>query len=389
MKNLLKNRLLASVACLFMGVAALATLPAIAQEEKIPPRSIQNDETAAGFDLQALIEAAKGEPPITIYSQTGKVVGEAERFSAKYGIQATGIKVELGGIEKAAREADAGNIIGDVLINEDLGAIALELIADGKFFNCVPGDIADNIAPEFQYPLQLHFGHMGWVYNNETYATCPVDNLWQLTESEFRNQVAIADPLSNSKYPAWFNMMARNDDAALRALYQERYGEALQTDEPTAAHEWVKRFAANSPKIARTDEEVSEAVGAPGQEKPAFGPTSMAKFRNIAGKGYKMALCETLRPWTLQAFPSGIAIASGSDSINTAKLFVHYLMSEEGFAEELGDGKVSSNQAMALPQDPSHVADFLDKASPYRPSDIVSNFETRMEWDDFWRLHYR
>jgi len=218
--------------CLMVGmvgvcVSTMLVVNVAAQEEKIPPRVIQSDETASGFDLQALIEAAKNESPITIYSQTGKVVGEAERFSAKYGVQATGVKVELGAIEKAAREADAGNIIGDVLINEDLGAIALELIADGKFFNWVPGDIADNIAPEFQYPLQLHFGHMGWVYNNETYDTCPVDNLWQLTEEAFRNQVAMADPLSNSKYPAWFNMMARNDDEALRMLYKERYGEDL------------------------------------------------------------------------------------------------------------------------------------------------------------------
>jgi len=370
------------------GVCLVVTLAGTAAAQEIPERVLQPDEKAEGFNLDALIEAARKEPPITIYSQTGKVVGEAERFSAKYGIQATGVKVELGAVEKVAREAEAGNVIGDVLVNEDLSGMVLELMATGKLVNWVPGDMAGTIKPEFQYPLQLHFGHFGWVYNTEVYDKCPVDNIWQLTEEDFRSRAAIADPLSNSKYPYWFNIMALNDDESFRALYKERYGKDLVTEEPTAVHEWVKRFAGNSPKIMRTDEEVSEAVGAPGQTTPSFGPMSMAKFRNNAGKGYKLALCGTIRPWTLQSFPSAIAIAAKTDSMNAAKLFVHYMFTEEGFAEELGDGKVSSNSAMPLPKDASNVATLLDKASPYRAADIGKNFETRTEWDDFWMAHY-
>ena len=370
------------------GVCLVVTLAGTAAAQEIPERVLQPAEKAEGFNLDALIEAARKEPPITIYSQTGKVVGEAERFSAKYGIQATGVKVELGAVEKVAREAEAGNVIGDVLVNEDLSGMVLELMATGKLVNWVPGDMAGTIKPEFQYPLQLHFGHFGWVYNTEVYDKCPVDNIWQLTEEDFRSRAAIADPLSNSKYPYWFNIMALNDDESFRALYKERYGKDLVTEEPTAVHEWVKRFAGNSPKIMRTDEEVSEAVGAPGQTTPSFGPMSMAKFRNNAGKGYKLALCGTIRPWTLQSFPSAIAIAAKTDSMNAAKLFVHYMFTEEGFAEELGDGKVSSNSAMPLPKDASNVATLLDKASPYRAADIGKNFETRTEWDDFWMAHY-
>jgi len=265
MSILSKKRFFLNIACLWMASMAL---PALAQEEGIPPRTIQSDETPAGFDLQALIEEARKGPPITIYDQTGKVIGGAEKFAAKYGVQATGVKIELGMVEKAAREADAGNVIGDVIVNSAVGEVVMELIADGQFFSWVPGDIAQNIDEEFQYPLQLHFGHHGWIYNDGVYDTCPVDNIWQLTETDFRGVAAMADPLAKAIYPTWFNIMARNDDEALRTLYKERYGEDLVTDEPTAAHEWVKRFAANSPKIFRTDEEVSEAIGAPGQERP-------------------------------------------------------------------------------------------------------------------------
>ena len=180
---------------------------------------------------------------------------------------------------------------------------------------------------------------MGWVYNDEKYKSCPVSNIWQLTDAQFKGRVAIADPLSNPKYPYWFNSMALNDDAALRSAYKEQFGTDLTTDQPDAAHEWVKRFAQNNPKLTQTDEEVSEAVGAPGQQDPSFGPMSMAKFRNIAQKGYHLALCDGMKPWALQSFPSAIAYAAKTESPNAAKLYIHYMLTQEGFALQLADGK--------------------------------------------------
>lgn len=359
-----------------------ATSPPLAQ------KSFQPDEEPEGFDLDALIAAARTEPGITVYDQTGKVVDTAKAFSAKYGLNATGVKVELGTIDKVLRENQSGNIIGDVVINEDLPAYAVELLDQGVLVNWVPGDMKDSIKPEDQYPLKVHYGPMGWAYNNETYSSCPVSNIWQLTDDEFDGRVAIADPLSNAKYPYWFNSMALNDDAALRTAYKELYGADLETDQPDAAHEWLKRFAQNHPKLTQTDEEVSEAVGAPGQQEPSFGPMSMAKFRNIAQKGYHLALCDGMKPWALQSFPSAIAYAAKTQSPNTAKLYIHYMLTEEGFALQLADGKPSTNSQVPAPDDPSHVRDFLDQMAPFRSADLISDYRTKSEWEDFWRSSY-
>ena len=57
----------------------------------------------AGFDLDALIAAARTEPGITVYDQTTKVVATAEAFAAEYGLEATGVKVELGAIDKVLK----------------------------------------------------------------------------------------------------------------------------------------------------------------------------------------------------------------------------------------------------------------------------------------------
>src|SRR5689334_11813811 len=37
------------------------------------------------FDLNGLIEAAKKEPPITVYAVTGEIVDTAQAFTKKYG----------------------------------------------------------------------------------------------------------------------------------------------------------------------------------------------------------------------------------------------------------------------------------------------------------------
>lgn len=366
------------------GSTATATAAAAPTQQ-----SIQADETANGFNLEALIEAARKEKPITIYDQTGKVVKTAESFTAKYGIKATGVKVELGAIEKVSRESAANNVVADVLVNEDIPAFAAELLDLGILTNWVPGDLKEKIDLKVQYPLQLHYGPFAWVYNSEKYDKCPISNVWELTKPEYAGRVAMADPLSNAKYAYWFNSMALNDDQKLREQYRKAFGQDLQTSEPDAAHEWVKRFAANKPLITKTDEEVSEAVGAPGQENPAIGPVSMAKFRNIADKGYKMAICSGLEPSALQAFPSAVAMVTKTKSPNAAKLYIHYLFTEEGFAPQLADGKVSTNASIPKPTDPSNVKDYIDQMSPFRSENLVSHYQNKTTWNDFWRQNHR
>lgn len=354
-------------------------------EAPLAQSSFQPDESADGFDLQALINAAKAEGPITIYDQTGKIVDTAKAFSEFYGIQATGVKVELGAIEKVNNEFKSGNVIADVVVNEDMPSFSQELLTTGKLVNWVPGDMKANIPEGEQYPLVLHKGPMGWAYNPSVYGdTCPVTNIWQLTTPEYAGKVALADPLSNSKYPYWFNVMEANDEDALRALYKEEFGKDLGGTD-SAAKVWVEGIAKNKPQLMKTDEEVSAAIGAANQEKPSFGFISMAKFRNIKSKGYSLALCDGMKPSTLQAFPSAIAYAAKSKSPNAAKLFIHYMLTEDGFALQRADGKPSSNTAMAPPVDPSKVGEFLDQIADYPAKDLAGNYANRTVWEDLWR----
>ena len=99
------KRLLAATA---LGVAAGLFAGAVQAEE---------------FDLNALIEAAKKEPPINVYSSTGKIVKQAEAFTKKYGVQATGTKANAAAqLEMVIREGQAKNVQGDVIQISDVPA---------------------------------------------------------------------------------------------------------------------------------------------------------------------------------------------------------------------------------------------------------------------------
>ena len=64
------------------------------------------------FDLDELIEKAQDEGPITIYDNASAVEDIADNFSEKYGIDATGTKVDASeALEMVTREAQSDNVV--------------------------------------------------------------------------------------------------------------------------------------------------------------------------------------------------------------------------------------------------------------------------------------
>lgn len=349
------------------------------------------DETADGFDLDALIAAAKTEAPITVYDMSGKVVKVAEGFSAKFGLEATGVKIDErpAMIEKITREAQSGNVIGDVVIIDDLVGLVNELLVPGHVRNWVPGAVTDTIPAELQVPLVLYHGGVAWAYNTEVYDKCPISNIWELTEPEWKGKVSMVDPLTMPWYFAWFNQLSNNAEAEFAAAYQEQFGQALPADAEGAVVEWVKRFAANSPVLNPSDEETSAAIGSPGLTDPMMGNLHVAKFRNNEEKGYAMGICDGLKPWALADRPASITIASGTKSPNAAKLFVYYMFTEEGFAPQIIDGKVPSTSTIEMVEDASHIRDFMDQMMPTNLSQLEGDWLSLETWQDLWRTARR
>ncbi|KQZ16045.1 ABC transporter substrate-binding protein [Mesorhizobium sp. Root554] len=343
------------------------------------------------FDIDALIEAARKEPPVSVYSTTGKIVEQAKAFTAKYGVQATGTKANAAAqLEMVVREAQAKNVQADVLQISDVAAGVAQLVPEGYVESWVPPDLADKIDPIYQNPLVISNEANVWAYNTQTYDSCPIKNIWELTEPKWKGKVALQDPLGKASYVDWFNQMSMHADDKVAAAYKEQYGKDLETDEENATSAWVKALAANGPLLTDADEAAAQAAGAPDQKEPFMGMMSSAKFRDNQEAGTKLGLCTGLKPFAGWMYPSLGFIAKGTDSPNAAKLFIHYLLTEEGIAPQAVDGKISTNKDARLPADePSGIARVVDQMFPYDASSAGDDWDARQDWQDFWRVNYK
>ncbi|MBY5918560.1 ABC transporter substrate-binding protein [Rhizobium leguminosarum] len=369
-----RNAKISVVAIAAMATAVLA-VPAVA------------GDTA---DIKALVNAAKGEKPINVYDSTGKIVEMAENFSAKYGLKATGMKVSANSqLEMIIRESQSNNVQGDVVLITDAPAALAQLLPQKFVENYLPADMASKIPKQFQSPLAISTNANVWAYNTEAYDKCPVANIWELTEPKWKGKVAIIDPLTKGNYTDWFNQLDAHGSDAVAAAYKAHFGKELQTDEKSAAAAWIRALAQNAPLATDSDDRISEAVGAPGQKEPFFGLLSSAKFRDNEDKGYKLGICTTLDPWVGWNYIKLGLIAAKSQSPNTAKLFIHYILTEEGIAPQMKDGKLPTNSDVRMPDDePSGLMKVADKLQAYDTSTGLDDFDRREEWQDFWRVNY-
>ncbi len=151
-----------------LGITLLASCAgeAPASSADAPDHAEPIDED---FDLDALIEAAQEEGPITIYDNTSQVEGMAEAFSEEYGIEATGVKVDASeALEMVTREAQSGNVVGDVVAIPDIPAMNNQLLPNDFVYTYVPEPLEEDIEEGMRDPLVLVTDPSFWTYNDES-----------------------------------------------------------------------------------------------------------------------------------------------------------------------------------------------------------------------------
>ncbi|WP_409306690.1 ABC transporter substrate-binding protein [Pectobacterium sp. B1J-3] len=345
---------------------------------------------AENFDLQTLIAAAQKEQPITVYASTGKIVQQAKAFSEQYEISATGVKANAPQIiEIISREAQAKNVRADVAIIEDAPAGITQLLNKGYVQSWIPDDLKSNIADRYQNPLTVVLAPNVLAYNTAHHTACPVNNIWQLTRAQWRGRVTMQDPTGKPAYTDWFSQMETHYDQQMRDAYQQEFGEPLQTDEKSATAAFVKALAGNRVLLTHSDNDAASAIGAPDGKTDFIGLVSTAKFRDNK-QGMKLGLCHGLKPFIGWNYPSLGVIATGSHSPNTAKLFIHYLLTAEGIAPQGVDGKMSTNQAIKLPADEaSGIEQYHSELMEYLTVTAKDDWKSRQDWQDIWRLSYK
>lgn len=360
------------------------------------PGRLAGRAVAQAFDVQRLVEAARQEREFVVLSNSGLITDIAKKFSEKYGIKAVGIKANsLAQVQRVTREMASGAPTVGALIIEDGPAVQELLLRRGYVENWVPPDLTSVIPKEWQNPLVAVWSAKVLTYNPSSYRNCPVASLWDLTFPQWAGKVAFKDPLEAPEMITWFSWLTTPEYArSLQTAYQRRTGGVLEIREQNAGYEFIRRLAMNRPILGQSDDDVSAAIGAPGQKEAPVGIVSLAKFAQATAKGESLAACVNAFPFIGWAYPRHIVITKKSPAPNAARLFVHYVMTGEG-ARPFIDfyGEFHANPKVAVSETEGK---FLGPRAFWKryvvflePRGNERAWRMREELTDFWRLNYR
>lgn len=342
------------------------------------------------FDLDALIAEAKKEGSVTVYDSTGDITKTAAAFTAKYGVKATGVKSKVGDtLEKMTRENQAGNVTIDATFYEDGPSLVGQLLAQKVVRTWIPGTLAKDIPAARQNPLQvLSKGNM-WIYNPKLFPEgCPVQNIWDLADPAWKGKVAMQDPLGKPNIVEFFNQLKAGGDAPLRQAYEAKYGKELPAGD-SAAEAWINGLAKNSPVLTSSDDDAAAAVASPNQTKDRVALVSNAKFRDVKEKNYSMRVCTGMQPWSGYQYPKYAAVATKSKHPAAAKLFVHFMLTQDGVDTQLATGGVPGNPTLKQGDFlPDGLTDWNKQLFVFDPANLKSDFDNLQPTQDLWRLNH-
>ncbi len=348
------------------SATALPALGLISCADGTAPSAQTQWETNAALDAtetpDALYQKALQEDTLVVYSVTTRIYDVKDSFEAQY----PGLTVEVYDmraydmVDALLAEYESGAVVCDVVIcSDDVGQLTGELLPQGVIYKYLPDDIAAFITEEANKELLYFVGEAEQLfYNNRVHETCPIDNWWALTEPEWQDNIYMNSPLRSQPAYALLNTVITNSDAMADA-YLARYGTALEIPEGSCAGKifWEK-LVANGLGFTTSSNEIVELVGAQGVDNPPLGFMISSKIRRVS-IGFDVAVAYGANPCDGVYTANSVSVAGQCSNVNTAKLFVRWLMGETdgnftGMQPYLLEGTwsvrtdISSNSAIQL-----------------------------------------
>ena len=316
-----------------------ATEP-VAQPETLTPqqewlKANQLGEYETGTqDWAAIEEAAKKEGTVLVYANTSKVEKAAEAFMELY----PEIKVQafdLGGDDvllKTVEEQKAGAFTGDVWFSSGGAELVGQVMPKQYVWRFLPDSTAAYTPDIYTQPLLMsRFGTSIFAYNSELNETCPITNIWELTQPEWKGKFFIEDPLNDASTLSKLITIAYHADEVKQA-YVDLYGSepVLDADTPDAGWLWLKRFAQNGPIPQPGGDEVDSAFATPGMTDSYMALTSYSNMADVQDGILAFAPCMGLQPTMGVQSQSYVGIINQAPHPNAAKLWIKYITSPDG-----------------------------------------------------------
>ena len=296
-------------------------------------------------DWAAVEAAAKKEGKVMVYANSSKFEKLIEPWAKLY----PDIKLDGGDTDgittKMQAEQQAGNVVGDVWFNSD-GHILYGQFAPKQWIwsYMPPGVVELDVTPQRPFAISRHSVDV-WGYNQEIHPEgCPLTNWWQLVDPKLAGKIFMENPLADPSTTAKLTLIVAHADE-MAAAYKEFYGKDWTTDEAAkpdafgvapenAGYLFLRKLALNQPILQPGGDEVDTAYASLGMNKkvePGYGFTGWDSYDATLSGEIAMAPCLTMKP-VIGIYKSNyVAIANKAPHPNAAKLFIKYILSQEGF----------------------------------------------------------
>jgi iron(III) transport system substrate-binding protein len=286
------------------------------------------------YNEKQIYEKARLEKEVNIYSYSSRVHQFGKTFEQQYpGIKVNGFDMDSTEIvTKILAEQKAGNFLADIIFLKDPSTILYELMEKGYAFTYVPADLRSVIPARYQKPFLVHHVSLDvLVYNTEVNKQSPVQSLWDLTKPEWKSRVLFPDPIKMPEFTEVLATLVQHSDEMAKE-HQKVFGKPIQLSKgsKSAGYEWVLRILKNDAVIAGSTNDVSNAVGQPGQQKPPIGITAFSRLRDKE-KNPKLIfdLAYDIQPVMGVATEVVIAVINQAKHPNAAKLLIRWMMGDE------------------------------------------------------------
>jgi iron(III) transport system substrate-binding protein len=302
-----------------------------------------------------LVRLAKAEGALTVYSVGTWHQKLAAAFGEKYGITINFTQLSDGQMsEKVAKEASANVAGADVIFTQDAGRAYSELYEPEYVLNYVPPAVRALIPPQYHDPLTWAICIKTFLYNSEKSEAQPIQNIWEVTEPEWKGRIQLKDPFTEGVNMNFLTMLTKSEHAEkLSRAYKSRYGKDIVLTTPNAGYEWIKAFFSNELILGSSDTRIAEAIGAKGQPTQLMALVTLNKARLNDAKGLVSKTVQQMEPYAGFWYPIFGFVPSNTRNVNAAKLFIDYCFSDEGFNVWTQLGDYSTNPKTVNPNDPN------------------------------------
>lgn len=331
--------------CLCLGITGCASSGTTQQEAWLETANLEADETP-----EELYEKAKSEGVLTVYSISTRMMDVAKSFEVQYpGLIVKVVDLPMDDLLSAVRnDIPTGSFDGDLVFCSDVdGFLSQEFVPNGLLYKYVPQDIEKHMLRQYDLPLlPISATAIILAYNAEFHAQSPISNWWEITEEKWKGKVYAPSP---ERIGAAFSLLCfmQEHQELLKQAYEQHYGSPFISENGESAFQvFWRRLVENDLKIVNSTDEVADAVGAPDVLEDRVGILSSSKIR-LNDIGYRLGANYALECFPELVYTNDIMIAAGSKNINSAKLFIRWLMGEtngqgEGYRPYLQNGAWST-----------------------------------------------